>query len=137
MNLNTCKEYHFSHGFFISTDSQERYPFIIPVDDRFYIYMKDHIANEYVTGQTKEIIDKIIITDSSKSFFSERNFTLKAIILITDLNNVVTAYDFQINNVSLHETQFSSTSYNTDSWELSLYELQIPYKTQFSINICE
>ena len=78
-------------------------------------------------------IDELCVTDSANTFFSEQRFNLDTIMLVTDKNNMVTAYSVTIKNVKVISNSVSKREYNKDYWKLSLYELEIPWQTEISI----
>ena len=133
MNINAYKEYRFSHGILTAPKTGNTYQFRISQNDRFYNYMKEHIANETVNGLTNIKIDELCVTDSANTFFSEQRFNLDTIMLVTDKNNMVTAYSVTIKNVKVISNSVSKREYNKDYWKLSLYELEIPWQTEISI----
>lgn len=133
MNINAYKEYRFSHGILTAPKTGNTYQFRISQNDRFYNYMKEHIANEKVNGLTNIKIDELCVTDSTNTFFSEQRFNLDTIMLVTDKNNMVTAYSVTIKNVKVISNSVSKREYNKDYWKLSLYELEIPWQTEISI----
>ena len=55
MNINAYKEYRFSHGILTAPKTGNTYQFRISQNDRFYNYMKEHIANEVSLSRTTTI----------------------------------------------------------------------------------
>lgn len=134
MNLNAYKEYYLSpKSVLISTESNNEYSFFIDKTDRFYQSMASHIMNGKVNGLTYETIDSLSIKDENKTFFDEKAFTLKAIMIATDKNNVATAYQLVIKNVRVISNNVSSKEYKNKSWNLKMYELEIQYNTDIEI----
>lgn len=133
MNLNVYKEYRFPQGILTSPKTGNTYQFRISRNDRFYNYVKEHIANEKVFGLTNIKIDELYVTDSANTFFSEQTFNLDTKMLVTDKNNMGTAYYVTIKNVKVISNSVSKKEYNETYWKLSLYELEISRQTEICI----
>ena len=133
MNLNVYKEYRFSHGTLISTHTSDIYQFSISQNDRFYKYMKQHIINEKVSASTNIKIGELTILDLDNTFFSHPIFDLETILLVTDKSNFVSAYALSIPNVRIVPDSTSKREYIHGYWQLTLYDLEIPYPTEFDI----
>ncbi|MBQ6994471.1 MAG: hypothetical protein IJN64_08310 [Lachnospiraceae bacterium] len=134
MNLNIYKEYKFINGKFTATKTGNEYEFSLKDDDRFYIYLKPYIINEKVEGLTHLMIDEIVISDANNTFFEEKSFTLNATILAKDQNNFMCPFTLTMKKaVKLNDIKTSKKSYRNGEWSLTLYELEIPYKTDIDI----
>ena len=133
MNFNSCKEYRFAQGTLVSTESGKVYNFRLDRNDRFYTYMKPHISAGGVQGQTKVMIDTLTIEKTDKSFLDEKSFTLNALILAKDNNDMVWAYEITINNVKMNYIDVSKLSYENGDLVCNLYEMVIPYHTKIKV----
>jgi len=133
MNLNVCKEYRLSSIKFVSNDTEKEYEVTLDRHDRFYGYMKPHIIKEQIKSLTPIMIDEISIKDPDKTFFAEKTFTLRAVLLVTDKCDVVSSYSFVMKRLSIKNVGVSRIKYEDGMWILTLYELQIPYHTDIDI----
>ena len=133
MNIKAYKEYRFALGKLVATDTGKEYTFSISKHDRFYDYMEKHIIKEKVEGLSYEKIDDISIEDRDKTFFNEKSFTLSTIMLVTDKNDYVHSYALTIKNVKLKANNFSTKSYDNETWKLGLYSLELPWQTDIDI----
>lgn len=133
MNMNQFIECRFFHGCFVADDSGKSYSITIPKYDRFYEYMKPYFSMGGVDGLTKVMIDDIFIEDADKTFFDEKTFTLKTIMLAKDKVNVVHSFDVVIERVKLNKTNTTKIAYVDGKWVLGMVELQIPYHTAIGI----
>lgn len=133
MNLNLYKSYRLSMVKLVSNTSGTVYEATISKQDRFYQYMKDYIIAERVEGQTKEPIDELSVKDPNKTFLSEDTFTLTAVLMAEDSNEVSYSYDFAITRVQFNFLKNSKCEYANGWWNLTLPELQIPYHTVIEI----
>ena len=133
MNMQLYHDYRFFRGCFESSTSGKVYKITIPKNDRFYEYMKPHFTNEKVTGQTKVMIDDLIIEDPNRIFFDESTFTLNTHMLAVDKADIAHSFNVTIKGLQLNQTPSSKTAYSDGKWMLSLYELQIPYRASIDI----
>lgn len=133
MNIKSYKEYTFTHGILISTDTRKEYKFSISDNDRFYHYMEKYIIKEKVEKLSYENIDNIFIEDSDKTFFNEKSFILNIGVVLTDLEDNLYLYTLTMKNIKLKENKFSTKYYRNDYWELGLYSLEMPYQTDIFI----
>lgn len=133
MNINAYKEYHFSHSILTATDTGKDYSFSISSNDRFYHYMKKHIIKENVDGLTHETIDNISIKDADKTFFDEKSFTLNTFMTVTDKEDNIHLYMLTMKNVKLTPKNVSKKKYDNNSWNLEMYDLEIPWQTNIDI----
>lgn len=133
MNINAYKEYKFAHGKLVATDTEKEYSFSISRNDRFYHYMKKHIIKEKVDGLTHETIDDISIEDADKTFFNEKSFMLNTVMLVTDRNDNVNSYMLTMKNVKITPNNVSKKKYDNNSWNLEMYDLEIPWQTNIDI----
>ena len=133
MFFKACKEYKVTQGKLVSNQSGKEYFFRLDRNDRFYSYIKPYIVAGGVSSLTRLMIDKIIITDIDKTFFTEQSFFLTTLVLAKDANDVYWAYELSINNIKINNTNVSKQSYQNDCFELNLYEMEIPYQTPISI----
>lgn len=133
MNINAYKEYHFSHSILTATDTEKEYSFSISRNDRFYHYMKKHIIKEKVDGLTHETIDNISIKDADKTFFNEKSFTMNTFMAVTDKEDNISLYMLTMKNVKLTPNNVSKKKYDNNSWNLEMYDLEIPWQTNIDI----
>lgn len=133
MNMQLYHDYRFFRGCFESNTSGKVYKITIPKHDRFYEYMKPYFTSEKVTGQTKVMIDDLIVEDPDRLFFDERTFTLNTLLLATDKKDIAHSFNVTIKGLQLNKTQTSRIAYADGRWMLSLYELQIPYCASIDI----
>lgn len=133
--MNLYKEYRFYNCVLISGTSGKCYKTRIPKGDRFYEYMRKHITAEKVEGQTKVMIDNVVVEDPDKTFFDDIafSFTLKTEMFVKDYADVVSSYSMMIERVELNSINVSGRAYRNSTWTLTLFELQIPYHTRFHI----
>lgn len=132
LNLNLYKEYRLSLGKFISDSSKKEYKFDIEDNDRFYIYMKQHINNGQINGKTQIIVDELFIEDADKTFFDEESFTLEAKLFVTTKQDIVYVYDLIMRNVKIVHITQSKSKYD-GNWVLKMYAMEIPANTEITV----
>lgn len=95
--------------------------------------MEEHIKKEKVDSLTHETIDNISIEDADKTFFDEKSFTLNTIMLVTDRNDNVNSYMLTMKNIKITPKDISKKRYDNNSWNLEMYDLEIPWQTNIDI----
>lgn len=133
LNLNLCKEYNLGLGKLIAVNSGKEYEFDIEDDDRFYIYMKQHIINGKVDSMTQVRIDELSVIDPSKTFFDEKTFILDAKLFVVNSQDIEYVYDLEIRGVSIVDIEPFNKKYDNDEWSLKMCALKIPYNTAIKI----
>lgn len=134
MNLKSCKNYCFALGKLIADNSGKEYDIYLEEDDRFYIYIKQHIIKSKVDSVTEVRIDELVVTDPDKTFFEDKIFTLNTKMLVTNALDIMYAYDLKIKGVSMVDVDAFNRKYNDDEWSLSMCALKIPYNTKIVIS---
>ena len=133
MNLNAYKEYRFTQGTLTSKENGKVYCFRLDKNDRFYTYMKPHISAGGVQGQTKVMIDKLTVEKTDRTFLDEKSFTLNALILAKDNNDMVWSFEVTINNVKMNHIDVSKVSYENGDLVCILYQMEVPYHTKINV----
>ena len=135
MKFDLCKEYRFAKGTLTSSKTGKVYDIRLDKDDRFYSYIKPYIAAGKVVGLKKFMIDKIEISDNDNTFFDEDYCSLNSIVLAKYDNNEVFAFELSIKNVKIHNTNVSRQVYENKNWVLVLYEMEVPYQTDITLEM--
>ena len=134
MKLNLNNEFRFSQGTLTSIQSGNVYQFRLEKYDRFYSYIKPYILAGKVSGLTKLMIDTLTIIGTDRTFFNERTFSLNAVLLVKDSNDVFWSFDIAINNIKINQTNVSKLLCEDGNLICQLCELEMPYQTDILIS---
>ena len=124
--MNSCKEYWFSHGKFISPKTGKEYRFRIGKGDRFYKYIRQHIMNGEVNGIADIKIDELFITDPNGIFLQEQSINIDTLMIVEYRNNKCYTYKLVMNNVSIVDITLYGLKDSDVERMISLCTLKIP-----------
>ena len=75
------------------------------------------------------MIDKLTVEKTDRTFLDEKAFTLNALILAKDNNDIVWSFEVTINNVKMNHVDVSKLSYENGDLVCTLYQMEVPYHT--------
>ena len=79
------------------------------------------------------MIDKLTVEKTDRTFLDEKAFTLNALILAKDNNDIVWSFEVTINNVKMNQIDVSKVSHENGDLVCTLYQMEVPYHTKINV----